>query len=388
MKDACLCAIVVAICIAPTNAFAQSPSVDESPTPSVVVGGLDLPAGIAFGFGKMFVTERSGTLRVVENGELLDEPLATFETTIGGETGALGVAVPPGNQDRGVYVFVTEADGSSNTIWRVPIDGGEPERVIEGIPAFGIHNGGGLAFDDEGSLFVSNGEQGDAEKAQNPQVLGGKVYRFTASGGIPADNPFPGSPTYSYGHRNPFGLAIDPLTGTPWVSENGPSSFDEINRIEKGGNYGWPNVSGPGCDDACIDPVLFFEEVIVPTGIAFASEDAPRSVAGHLFFASYRNGQIYEAELDPDRSSADGDRVIVDDEESIVALAWGPRGLYYSTDSAVKVVPVGGGSGVTDPAGPGTGVRDEESDKGFLGLVLVGAVLLLLLSRSRRHFSG
>ncbi len=145
-------------------------------------------------------------------------------------------------------MFATAPSGDSNAIWRVPTDGGEPERIVEGLDASGYHNGGGVAFDRSGMLLVSHGEQHDSGKAQDPQVLGGKVYRFTPEGGVPRDNPWPDTPSFSVGHRNPFGLTVDPLTGTPWVSENGPESFDEINRIEAGGNYGWPEVSGPFCD--------------------------------------------------------------------------------------------------------------------------------------------
>ncbi|MFP5298961.1 MAG: PQQ-dependent sugar dehydrogenase, partial [Actinomycetota bacterium] len=132
-----------------------------------MVSGLEFPAGIAFlPDGRMLVTERPGRLRVVNDGRLQREPLATFETTLAGETGALGIAVPPDlDADDGVYVFVTEPDGATNSIWRVGLEDGSTERVIEGIPAASFHNGGGLAFGHDGLLYVSNGEQGDEERA-------------------------------------------------------------------------------------------------------------------------------------------------------------------------------------------------------------------------------
>lgn len=317
-----------------------------------VVQGLELPAGIAFlGDGTMLVTERPGRLRLVEDGELLPEPLATFSTTLSGETGALGIAIPPDfDDDPAAYVFVTEPDGATNSIWRVPIDGGSPTRVIEGIPAATIHNGGGLGFGSDGDLYVSNGEQGDAGRAADPDVFGGKVYRYERDGTVPEGGPFPGSPVFAYGLRNPFGLAVDPLTGDIWVTDNGPSGSDEVNRIEAGGDYGWPEVMGSGCDDDCIDPVLTYESTIVPTGIAFAPEDHPSQAAGDLFFAAYGEGAIHQVSLDGSRTEATSDDVIARD-DAIVAVAWGPQGLYYSTDDSVKVVRFAS-SGKTPEASP------------------------------------
>lgn len=372
-------AILAVVVASPASGLPAAAS--QEPEPEVLFDDLDYPTAITFAFGKMFVNERSGRIRVAEDGELSSEPLATIPVTTTGETGLLGIAAGTIDGEPYVYAFATEPDGATNSVWRVPAAGGEAERVVSGLPASVYHNGGGVALDRDGMLFVSNGEQHDPDKAQDPNVLGGKVYRYTAEGEVPGDNPFPGSPAYSLGHRNPFGLTIDPLTGTPWVSENGPESFDEINRIERGANYGWPVVSGPGCEDAditCLDPVLSYEEVIVPTGITFAPRGAPRRFAGDLFFGSHQGGGIHHVELDERRERAVSDEVWIQEETGIVGLAWGPEGLYYSTPDAVKLLPLKQGS--AGPARPGGGIRDEGGDRGSEApgrsgtLVLVGAV--------------
>ncbi|MEA2499613.1 MAG: hypothetical protein QOH26_2018, partial [Actinomycetota bacterium] len=250
----------------------------------------------------------------------------------------------------------------------------------------------GVAFDHDGMLLVSNGETHQAELSQDPSALGGKIYRFTPDGAIPDDNPWPGSPALSIGHRNPFGLAVDPMTGTAWTTENGPSAFDETNRAARGSNLGWPLLSGPGCDsepdlEGCSDPVLSFESVIVPTGIAFAPASAPEEVAGHLFFGAYGVPALHEVTLDEDRQVARSDDIIVSDDEAIVAVAWGPQGLYYSTTSAVKLIPFVGpdpDAELPNPsASPSPAVGDDPG--GATGFALVVVILLALYAVSRRR---
>jgi glucose/arabinose dehydrogenase len=328
-------------------ASCSSPSVAQrSPETVTVVEGLDFPAGIAFDpRGRMYVTERAGRLRVVRSGALDPEPLAEIPTETAGETGLLGIAVSP--EGDSLYVFATAPDGRSNRVLRVPIAGGRPETVVAGLPASTYHNGGGVAFAPDGTLLVSNGEQHAFDRAQDPDALGGKVYRFTPAGGVPPDNPFGNSPALAIGLRNPFGLTVDPVSGAAFVTENGPSSNDEINRIVPGGNYGWPVVSGAasGQDTGALegtyrDPLLAYPEIIVPTGIAFADGRARRDFRGDLFFATFGEQTIHRVRLDADRSQAVADEIFLRAGESVIALAWGPRGLYYSTPGAVHLVPL------------------------------------------------
>lgn len=328
------------------------PAWAQGPQPQTVVEGLEFPTGLAFApDGRMFVNERPGRIRLFSNGRLDPTPIATVPTTEDGETGLLGIALPPDfSSNEVLYVFATTPDGAGNRVWRVPLATGRPEVVIDDLPASLYHNGGGLGFDSDGMLYISNGEQHSDDKAQDPAVLGGKVYRYSAEGEVPGDNPFGDSPAFAIGLRNPYGLAMDPVSGDPFVTENGPSSFDEINHVEAGGNYGWPEISGPSeggepqlAEGAYHDPLLAYEGIIVPTGIAFAGLDAAdKSVRGDLFFASYGEGAIHRVELNEDRTTARSDEIIVADGEPKVAVAWGPDGLYYGTTSAVKTVAFAG----------------------------------------------
>lgn len=331
------------IAIAMTSGAAPA---SAQPNVRTVVDGLDFPAGIAFDdAGTMYVTERSGRIRRVVDGELDPQPVATLRTTTAGEAGLLGIAVAP--DATALYVFATAFDGASNEVWRVPLDGGKPEIVVAGLPAGVYHNGGGVAFAPDGMLLVSNGESHEDARAQDPDALGGKVYRYTPDGRVPQDNPFGDSPTYALGLRNPFGLAVDPVSGEAFVTENGPKSHDEVDRVVAGGNYGWPVTSGPagevdtsGLAGTYHDPLLDFPDTIVPTGIAFAGANATPDVRGSLFFASFQEQVIRRVELNEARTEAVRTEVLLASETPLIALAWGPHGLYFSTPDAVKVIPL------------------------------------------------
>jgi glucose/arabinose dehydrogenase len=306
---------------------------------------LDFPTGIAFDSrGTMYVSERAGRIVVLEEGSRRAELLQSVPTTTSGEAGLLGLAVAP--DDSYLYAFATAPDGASNRVYRFPLPDGPAEIVIDGLPAAGYHNGGGVSFAPDGSLLVTNGEQHDSDRAQQPGELGGKVYRYAAGGEVPRDNPFGDSPAYAIGLRNPFGIAVDPVSGDAFVTENGPDSHDEVNRIVPGGNYGWPLLNGPGdppngLEGSYHDPLLDYPEIIVPTGIAFAPPDRARSrYRGDLFFGTFGEGTIHRVRLDDGRERAISDDVMFEVGEPVIALAWGPRGLYYSTPEAVRVVPI------------------------------------------------
>jgi glucose/arabinose dehydrogenase len=313
----------------------------QSVEPEVVVSGLDFPTGIAFSpdGNSMYVNERAGRVLLVTDDGLQDDPLATIPTTTAGETGLLGIAVSPDGND--LYLFASDPGGSSNRVLRVPATGGSPDVVVDGLPASLYHNGGGVAFDEDGLLLVSNGEIHDSGAAQNPDVLGGKVYRFTPEGDA-ADNPFGNA--IALGLRNPYGLTVDPFTGDAFVTDNGPSSHDEINRIRVGGNYGWPDLLGAAGDASpsgpgeYYDPITVQEEIVVPTGIAIADDNAASDARGDLFYGAYGEQTIRRVELDQAREEAVSDEIFVQESEPVIALEWGPRGLYYSTPSTIKVI--------------------------------------------------
>ncbi|MER7623988.1 PQQ-dependent sugar dehydrogenase [Streptomyces sp. NPDC126503] len=188
----------------------------------------------------------------------------------GGEGGLMGLAV----RDGWVYAYLTAA--SDNRVVRMRYGGGAgdrlgaPEPVLTGIPKGVVHNGGRIAFGPDGMLYAGTGETGETGLAQDRDSLGGKILRMTPEGRPAPGNPFPGSVVYSYGHRNVQGLAWDDA-GRLWAAEFGQNTWDELNRIEAGRNYGWPEVEGRAGRAGFTDPVAQWPTAEAsPSGIAFA----------------------------------------------------------------------------------------------------------------------
>ncbi|MGJ4844677.1 PQQ-dependent sugar dehydrogenase [Leifsonia sp. Le1] len=194
-----------------------------------------------------------------------------------GEGGLLGLAVQDEEAPTFLYAYETTAD--DNRVVRMPITGvpgsyalGAQENVVTGIPKASNHDGGRIAFGPDGMLYITAGDASNPANAQNVASLGGKILRVTPEGGVPGDNPFPGSPVWSYGHRNPQGIAWD-SRGTMWASEFGQNTWDELNIITPGSNYGWPNVEGIGGDPKYTDPVFQWPtDVASPSGLAVVGD--------------------------------------------------------------------------------------------------------------------
>jgi glucose/arabinose dehydrogenase len=283
---AAACALVVCGCSSsstPSHAGGSTPppapssSVASSVrlgTPRDLVTGLAVPWAIAFlPDGSALVTER-------DTARLLRVTSAGKATTIGkvpgvspaGEGGLLGVAVSP-SYDRDHFVFLYYSARSENRIVRFAYDGkrlsGE-RTLVTGIPRGPIHNGGRLAFGPDHMLYASTGETGRGGLAQDRSSLGGKILRMTLDGKPAAGNPF-GTLVWTYGHRNVQGLAWDPQ-GHMFATEFGQDRFDEVNRIEKGHNYGWPVVEGFGGDRKRYTPPLltWTTDEASPSGLAYA----------------------------------------------------------------------------------------------------------------------
>lgn len=245
---------------------------------------------------RYLVTERTGALLLIENGERyvlerfdeLDQPLL-------GEGGLLGVAVHPDfESNRYVYVYQTvDRESVENTVRRFEVDFEERELrnetvIIDGIPSDSIHNGGRIAFGPEGYLYVTTGDSAEAALAQQRDSLAGKILRLTDDGSVPADNPF-GNAVYSYGHRNPQGLAWDD-EGRLWATEHGSSARDELNVIEPGANYGWPVITGAETDPAMEAPAFHSSQYETWAPAGAAAHD------GSVFFAGLRGERLYEAQ--------------------------------------------------------------------------------------------
>jgi glucose/arabinose dehydrogenase len=262
--------------------------------------------------GRLLLTERmTGQIRVFEEGVLQSTPWATVPIFNGGtyaEQGLLGIAVDPGFlQNHYVYVFYTEASGTQNRIGRLEEVNGVGTNLTvlspNGIlPSRTLHNGGPLLFGADGTLFCATGDYQDSTRPQDLNSWNGKILRFDVPNlTVPANNPFPGNAVYSYGHRNQFGLAIHPVTGDLFQTENGGAIMDEINRIVPGGNYGWPNVEGrePTPNASFIDPLSWYQPTTAPTGTSFYSgENYPAQYQNVWFWTDWNQNRVHAVTLD------------------------------------------------------------------------------------------
>jgi glucose/arabinose dehydrogenase len=260
----------------------------------VIAQTLTVPWGLDFlPDGDVMVTERSGTLRRIDSGQTYNIDGVRHI----GEGGLLGLALHPDfEQNRQLYLYLTtETDGGlTNRVERYRYQNdrlSERTVILDNIPGAANHDGGRIAFGPDGHLYITTGDAGNEQSAQDTNSLAGKILRITEEGDIARDNPF-GNEVYSYGHRNPQGLAWDE-EGQLWSSEHGrsgvKSGYDEINLIKKGANYGWPVIEGNETRDSMEAPVVHSgaDETWAPASLAYQN--------GSLFFGGLRGETLYEA---------------------------------------------------------------------------------------------
>ena len=253
-------------------------SASETVATQTLTTGLEAPWSITFHGGTPLVSERDSARILELDAEGNARAVGSINGAADGggdrgEGGLLGITVRDG------YLYTYSTAGGENRIERRELTGSAgslglsaSETIVAGIEAGPIHNGGRLAFGPDGMLYATTGDAGNRDSAQDTESLSGKILRMTPDGGAPEDNPFPGSLVYSYGHRNPQGIAWDE-EGTLYSSEFGQNTWDELNVIEPGGNYGWPEVEGIAGTDGFIDPVQQWEPAEAsPSGITVAGD--------------------------------------------------------------------------------------------------------------------
>jgi glucose/arabinose dehydrogenase len=301
---------------------------------SVLATDLEVPWSFAFlPGGDALVTERDSgkLLRVSPSGNVRE--IQTLPEGGSGEGGLLGVAVSPNYEnDRYIYAYyTTEAD---NRVVRFRL-GETPEPILTGIPVNTYHDGGRIKFGPDGMLYVTTGDAGESGNSQNRDSLGGKILRIEPDGSVPPDNPFPGSPVYSYGHRNVEGLAWD-ARGRLYASEFGQNTWDEVNRIAAGENYGWPAVEGRGGEDqGYVDPITVWPtSEASPSGAEIPIDGAIPQWEGDLFVTALRGERLWRLELDEGGAVVDREKLLDGEIGRVRDVVQAPDGsLWVSTSN-------------------------------------------------------
>ncbi|MBC9928172.1 MULTISPECIES: sorbosone dehydrogenase family protein [unclassified Leucobacter] len=299
--------ILLAACTQPAEAPAPTASAEPAPapaptttppaestapvapvgTPQAVTSGLDAPWSVVFLNETALISERDSgrILELLADGSARELGIVPG-VQHGGEGGLLGLAI---DEQGRLYVYSTGADG--NRIQRFAVTGapgayalGEATTLISQLPSARTHNGGRLAFGPDGMLYATVGDASQSNLAQDLESLAGKILRMTPDGAAPADNPFPGSLVYSFGHRNPQGLAWT-ADGTMFATEFGQNTWDELNVIAPGSNYGWPTVEGAAGQSGFTDPVQQW----APSA---ASPSGMTRIGGTLFIANLRGAVL------------------------------------------------------------------------------------------------
>src|SRR5215208_1198815 len=301
---------------------------------STLATDLEVPWSFAFlPEGEALVTERDSgrLLRVSPSGDVRE--IQTLPEGGSGEGGLLGVAVSPNYEDdRYIYAYyTTEVD---NRVVRFRM-GERPELILTGIPYNTYHDGGRIKFGPDGMLYVTTGDAGDSGNSQDRNSLGGKILRIEPDGSIPPDNPFPNNPVYSYGHRNVEGLAWD-AHGRLYASEFGENTWDEVNRIEAGQNYGWPAVEGWGGEDqGYVDPITVWPtSEASPSGAEIMVDGAIPQWEGDLFVSALRGERLWRLELNDNGEVVDREKLLDGEIGRVRDVTQAPDGsLWVSTSN-------------------------------------------------------
>ncbi|MBI4051677.1 MAG: PQQ-dependent sugar dehydrogenase [Elusimicrobia bacterium] len=310
----------------------------------VIASGLDTPWSVAFGpEEEIYITERSGSIKVLEKGAR--EPSLLYkisEVYPSGEGGLMGLTLHPKfEKTNWLYVcYTTSGEGKLiNRVVRFKLkeDGGLEEKtiILDRIPGAQIHDGCRLKFGPDGKLYVTTGDASQKKLAQDKKSLAGKILRLNEDGTIPLDNPFPQSPIYSLGHRNPQGLDWHPDTQSLLATEHGPSGWDgpgggdEVNLIFPGKNYGWPILHHKKHKKGFQPPLLLYTPAIAPSGACFYKGTLFSNFHGNFFFATLRGKHIQRIILQNGIKPKKRERLLKDEYGRLRDIQTGPDGALY-----------------------------------------------------------
>lgn len=344
-------ALALTACSAPSREGEAKTSGPAGPTAlraETYKDGLDFPVDMAWvpGTNKVFFTEKSGRIRILLGRKLVNRPCARLDVNDGGERGLLGIALDPSfKKNHRLYVYYTNASPLENRVARYVVKRNRcrnKKNIVTGLGASsGYHNGGQIEFVGK-HLFVAVGEEHEPDNAQDTGSRLGKILRLKPDGSVPDGNPFSNAatrnPVWSYGHRNPFGLARRPGTKKLYETENGPSCDDEVNLIKKGRNYGWGegyDCGSRGVGNNPRGPMKRYTPPIVPTDPVFY-RGRIKSLSGSLLMGDFGDGRLHELVLNRKGNRIKRDRTVLRSDGGIVDVAKGPGGwVYFLSPTAI-----------------------------------------------------
>lgn len=334
----------------------------------IAVDGLKMPWAIAFlSATEWLVTERlNGELRLIQNGKLHPDPIDGLpEIWTRGQGGLLDVVAHPNYAENG-WIYLSYAspkkdgeagDGANTEFLRAKLKNHaltDIQILFKAMPnrTSNPHFGGRIVFDGKGHIFLSVGERGEMDKAQDLKTHQGRIIRLTEDGKVPGDNPFAGRKDarpeiWSYGHRNPQGLALHPDSGILWEHEHGPQGGDELNVIEKGKNYGWPLVTfGINYDNSVISkdtartgmepPKTYWKPSIAPCGMAVVTSEKYPEWKGNLLVGSLKFNYVQHVKIEGAKVLSR--EIILEKIGRVRDIRQAPDGFIYVVVESGKVV--------------------------------------------------
>ena len=326
------------------------PNTSSSGTDAVqiVATNLQKPWALTFADEKIFFTEKVGKLRVIDKGILVNDSVADFHVADITDAGLLGITSHPNFlQNHLLYVYYTYKEGDKlwNKILQITESNNkiiDAKTILDKIPGAEFDNGGVIKFGPDKKLYIGTGDATNENAAQDPTSLAGKILRLNDDGSIPSDNPYPNSPIFSLGHRNPQGLTWDDQ-GKLYETEEGPTKNDEINIIQKGQNYGWPSQECSGSKEYQ-DAFRCYNISVEPAGIAYYGTEK-LDLKNSLILATLRGNILYQLPLHSGNNTSQ--KIILDGLGRIREVGVGPDNYLYIL------------TGNTD----GNGFPDKKDDK-------------------------